>query len=189
MVKIKMIVTGWQIVIRVAGWSLKPATRIPPQPNHTETPNTHRTKNTTNVVIQQNSRKLLMMDILMSETCWAHKKWNKIAIDINLVFYSSTTTMMYGPINIRLTCIGWQLILPTDIGLCNTYMVGPPLEICLCEKLFIPQIKKKFKQQFCQNRSQKDNTLHTVHTTHCTPFTQHITYCSHKIYNFCTQLL
>ena len=31
---------------------------------------THRTKNiTTNVVIQQNSRKLLMIDILMSETC------------------------------------------------------------------------------------------------------------------------
>ena len=45
---------------------------------------------TTNVVIQQNSRKLLMMDILMSETCWAHKKWNKIASDIKLVFYSST---------------------------------------------------------------------------------------------------
>jgi len=54
--------------------------------------NTHRTKNnTTNVVIQQNSRKLLMMDILMSETCWAHKKWNKTASDIKLVFYSSTT--------------------------------------------------------------------------------------------------
>ena len=53
--------------------------------------NTHRTKNnTTNVVIQQNSRKLLMMDILMSETCWAHKKWNKIASNIKLVFYSST---------------------------------------------------------------------------------------------------
>ena len=29
-------------------------------------------------VIHQHSRKLLMMDILMSETCWAHKKWNKI---------------------------------------------------------------------------------------------------------------
>ena len=53
-------------------------------------PNTHRTKNnTTNVVIQQNSHKLLMMDILMSEACWAHKKWNKIASDIKLVFYSS----------------------------------------------------------------------------------------------------
>jgi len=39
----------------------------------------YRTKsNTTNVIIQQNSRKLLMMDRLMSETCWAHKKWNKI---------------------------------------------------------------------------------------------------------------
>jgi len=57
--------------------------------------------NTTNVVIHQNSRKLLMMDILMSETCWEHKKWNKIASDIKLVFYSSTITMMHGPINIR----------------------------------------------------------------------------------------
>jgi len=28
---------------------------------------------TTNMVIQQNIRKLPMMDILMSETCWAHK--------------------------------------------------------------------------------------------------------------------
>jgi len=66
--------------------------------------NTHRTKkNTTNVVIQQNSHKLLMMDILMSETCWALKKWNKIACDIKLVFYSSTITMMHGPINIGCT--------------------------------------------------------------------------------------
>jgi len=41
------------------------------------------------------------MDILMSETCWAHKKWNKITSDIKLVFYSSTITMMHGPINIK----------------------------------------------------------------------------------------
>ena len=26
----------------------------------------------------------------MSETCWAHKKWNKIESDIKLVFHSST---------------------------------------------------------------------------------------------------
>ena len=37
--------------------------------------------------------KLLMMDILMSEICWAHKKWNKIASDIKLVFYSSIMGM------------------------------------------------------------------------------------------------
>ena len=68
---------GWS-GISVAGWN-----------------NTHRTKNnTTNVVIQQNSRKLLMMDILMSETCWAHKKWNKIKSDIKLVFYSSTVLFL-----------------------------------------------------------------------------------------------
>ena len=64
--------------------------------------NTQRTENkTTDVVTQQHSGKLLMMDILMSETCWAHKKWNKIASDITLVFHSSTVTMMHGPINIR----------------------------------------------------------------------------------------
>jgi len=57
----------------------------PTQPHRNS--KTHRTKNnTTNVVIQQNSRKLLMMDILMSETCWAHKKWNRISSDIKLVF-------------------------------------------------------------------------------------------------------
>ena len=53
--------------------------------------NTQRTENkTTDVVIQQHSRKLLMMDILISEACWVHKKWNEIAGDIKLVFYSST---------------------------------------------------------------------------------------------------
>ena len=56
----------------------------------------------TDVVIQQHSRKLFMMDILMSETCWVHKKWHKIASDIKLVFYSSAITMMHGPINITL---------------------------------------------------------------------------------------
>jgi len=65
--------------------------------------NTQLTENkTTDVVIQQHIRMLLMMDILMSETCWVHKKWNKITSDIKLVFYSSTITMMHGPINIRL---------------------------------------------------------------------------------------
>ena len=44
------------------------------------------------IVIQQHSRKLLMMGILMSETCWAHKKWNKTASDTKLVFHSSTNT-------------------------------------------------------------------------------------------------
>ena len=56
--------------------------------------NIQRTENkTTDVVIQRQSRKLLMMDILMSDTCWAHKKWNKIASDIKLVFYSSTSLL------------------------------------------------------------------------------------------------
>ena len=56
--------------------------------------NTQRTENkTTDVVIQQLSLKLPMMDILISEKCWAHKKWNKVASDIKLVFHSSTNKM------------------------------------------------------------------------------------------------
>jgi len=36
-----------------------------------------------------------MMDALMSETCWAHKKWNKIASDIKLVFCSSANIRIF----------------------------------------------------------------------------------------------
>ena len=89
--------------ISVEGWSCASACNTdttPTQPHQIS--NTHRTKNkTTDVVIQRNSRKLLMMDILMSEICWVHKKWNKTASDIKLVFYSSTITMTHAPINIR----------------------------------------------------------------------------------------
>ena len=47
------------------GWS---GIRVANRPHRNS--NTHRTKNnTTNVVIQQHSRKLLMIDILMPETC------------------------------------------------------------------------------------------------------------------------
>ena len=90
---------GWVGVVSVLQASAYNTNTTPTQPHHI--PNTHRTRNkTTNVVIQQHSRKFLMMDILISETCWAHKKWNKIASDIKLVFYCSTITMMHGPINI-----------------------------------------------------------------------------------------
>jgi len=50
--------------------SLKPAKRTQPKTSRTKSFNTQRTENKTNdVVIQQHSRKLVMMDILMSETC------------------------------------------------------------------------------------------------------------------------
>jgi len=69
---------GWVGVVSVLEAEACNTETTPTQPHWNS--NTHRTKNsTTNVVIQQNSRKLLIMDILMSETCWAHKKWNKIA--------------------------------------------------------------------------------------------------------------
>jgi len=91
----------WYPCCRLKQVVLQPATRIPLQPNHTETPTHIEPRTIRRMVIQQNSRKLLMMDTLMSETCWVHKKWNKITSDIKLIFYSSTITMMHGPINIR----------------------------------------------------------------------------------------
>ena len=49
---------------------LQPATRMAPKTSRTKSSNTQRTENkTTDVVNQQHSRKLLMMNILMSETC------------------------------------------------------------------------------------------------------------------------
>ena len=113
---------GWFWVVLVlqaeAQVVLQPSKRAPPKTSRTccasvcktsttqnqphQISNTQRTENkTTDVAMQQHSRKLLNMDILMSETSWAHKKWNKIASDIKLVFHSSTITMMHGPINIR----------------------------------------------------------------------------------------
>ena len=87
--------------VRVAGWRTASACNT----DTTQIANTQRTENkTTDVVIQQHSRKLLMMDILISETCWVHKKWNKIASNIKLVFYSSTITMTHGPINTMISC-------------------------------------------------------------------------------------
>ena len=57
---------GWH-GIHVAGFSLQHAYHAKPTtPKHQHTSNQ---EHTTNVVIQQNSHKLLMMDILMSETC------------------------------------------------------------------------------------------------------------------------
>ena len=92
---------GWVGVVSVLQAESCNTDTTPTQPHRIS--KTHRTKNnTTNVVIQQNSRKFLMMDILMSETCWAHKKWNKVASDMKLVFYSSTITIMHGPINTKL---------------------------------------------------------------------------------------
>ena len=71
---------------------LQPATRTPPNISRSKNCNTQRTENKkTDVVIHQQSHRLLKMDILMSETCWAHNNWNKITSDIKLVFRSSTT--------------------------------------------------------------------------------------------------
>jgi transposase InsO family protein len=75
------------------------AKRTPPNTSRNKSSNTQRTENkTTNVVIHQHSRKLLKMDVLMSETCWAHNKWNKMASDIKLVFHSSSV-MLCRPLN------------------------------------------------------------------------------------------
>jgi len=58
---------------------LQPAKRTPPNISRNKSSNTQRTENkTTDVVIHQHSRRLLKMDILMSETCWPHNKLNKI---------------------------------------------------------------------------------------------------------------
>ena len=48
---------------------LQSATRIPPQPATPKLQHTSKQEHTSNVVIQQKSRRLLMRYVLMSETC------------------------------------------------------------------------------------------------------------------------
>ena len=101
---------GWCLFCR-----LKPAKRTPPKIRRNKSSNTQRTENKTiDVVIHQHIRKILKMDILMFETCWAHNKWNKIASDIKLVFHSSTIAMMHGPINISSFCVSFAMDLRTQ---------------------------------------------------------------------------
>ena len=57
--------------------------------------------NTTHEITQHISRKLLRMDVLTSETCWAVNKEIKKASDIKLVSLYSSIKMVHGPINIR----------------------------------------------------------------------------------------
>jgi hypothetical protein len=75
---VRLVLGGARFAGFIAGFSLQQEHHSKPAaPNHEHHPNqphqisnTQRTeKKTTDVVIQQHSRKLLMMDILMSETC------------------------------------------------------------------------------------------------------------------------
>ena len=129
----------WVVLILQAEASAFKTNTTQSQPHQSS--NTQGTENkTTDVVILQHSRKLLMMDILMSETCWAHKKWNKITSDSKLVFHSSTITMMHGPINIGLiyACVHF-------VGLC-----------CMTGDQVTVSRRKKFP--FC-NRSANFRTI------------------------------
>jgi len=81
---------GWVWVVSVLHAEASACNTDTTQTQPHQISNTQRTENkTTDVVIQQHSRKFLMMDILMPETCWAPKRWNKTGSDIKLVFYSS----------------------------------------------------------------------------------------------------
>ena len=92
---------------------LKPAARIPPWPNRTLTPahSKPRTKSA-NAVVQQHSRKLLKMVILMPETCWVSKKKNKNNKWHLVGFLFFSYHKMHGPINTRLfgyiNCLFWH---------------------------------------------------------------------------------
>jgi len=94
---------GWVWVVSVLQTEACNTDTTQTQPHQIS--NTNRTKNkTTNVVIRQHSSKLLMMDILMSETCWMHKKWNKIASDIKSVSCSSTQLIFKYVVGHRQPC-------------------------------------------------------------------------------------
>ena len=111
---------------------LQPAKRTPPNISRNKSSNTQRTENkTTDMVIHQHSRRLLKMDILMSGTCWAHNKWNKMASDIKLVFHSSTSpafvwiVSQVDPAHVLAVDfnVNFSITLPSTSKSCNWYYV------------------------------------------------------------------
>jgi len=100
---------GWS-GIRVAGFS---------QPHRIS--NTHRTKNnTTSVVIQQPSRKLLMMDMLRSDNCWTHKKWTKIVA-------SNWSFILHHLLTLKLLRMKYLIIINTKLF---TFSLLDPPHLC-----------------------------------------------------------
>jgi len=52
------------------------------------------------------------MDILMSETCWAHKKWNKIASDLSWSFILQVSQKV-GDVHHSISVLGQNLCMTT----------------------------------------------------------------------------
>ena len=110
--------------VGVSAWLVgvvsKPAIRTPSQPSHTKT-RTHietRTHNQCGDTIEKSQAPddgcINVRNMLSTEEV----KWNLIICDIKLVSYSSTITMMHGPIYTRyiskgLVCMKWILGLNT----------------------------------------------------------------------------
>ena len=122
-------------------WVLKPAKRTPPKTSRTKSSNTQRTENKkTHVVIHQHSRKLLMMVILMSETCWALKKWNKIPSDIKLVFHSSTITVLHC---VYEYCYKFRFLLWTFIRHEHIFETQIRMQVCFKYYSYLIMVHKK----------------------------------------------
>ena len=126
------------------------------------------------MVIQQNSRKLLMVDILMSETCWAHKKWNKIASDIKLVFYSSNiVNVCFQLPDMRFSLVstgqsGWFIEPCVEYRVCSS-RVMENVVFFNCKKLILkvirPCLKSEYSKQF-----QVFGSLFYFHSAICISF-------------------
>jgi len=94
---------------------------------------------------------LVMMDILMSETCWVIKKGNKIASGIKFVFYSSTITMMHGPINIMLKNILYRYWIHPEKDLRITSINSSPQHVVIYNrKLLFCRVEKCWDERNLQ---------------------------------------
>jgi len=122
------------------GWSLHTDT-TPPQPNHNVTP-THIEPNTTHEVTLRISRKLLRMDVLTSETCWALKKvlikqvassWSvftHLILYFQFFFYVSNMSEKILKLRTEIWQFGlqmcWQFVPSEYSSVCSLYSVAIP---------------------------------------------------------------
>ena len=98
------------------------------------------------------------MDILMSETCWAHKKWNKTASDIKLVFHSST---VHEHVHEQLAAGSYPVHIQTQPSICNSFLI-----ISFNLRLRLRTTYKFRPKSFCSNGMINPQHVHTRLHTH-----------------------
>jgi len=115
------------------------------------------------------SCKLLRMDVLISETCWA-VNWHNKASDIKLVYLYSNIKMMHSPISCFFQFSQLSSSKPKNFKLSVSFMMLEYLKWMCSSLLFLEINFITFVLYMCVNISFFAGYTWLVHVVHCVLF-------------------